>query len=47
MRMQLFAPGPVLLYDSLTDFIDQAPTAACDGHKFDGGNAQIHSGLKT
>jgi hypothetical protein len=46
MRMQLFAPGPVLLYDSLTDFTDQAPASACDGHKFGGGNAQIHSGLK-
>ena len=47
MRMELFAPSATKVYDSLTDFIDQAPTAACDGHKFDGGNAQIHSGLKT
>ena len=46
MRMQLFAPGPVLVYDSATDFADQAPASACDGHRFDGGNAQIHSGLK-
>ena len=46
MRMQLFAPGPVLVYDSLTDFADQAPATACDGHELDGGNVQIHSGLK-
>ena len=46
MRMQLFAPGPVLVYDSATDFADEAPASACDGHRFDGGNAQIHSGLK-
>ena len=46
MRMQLFAPGPVLVYDSATDFADEAPGSACDGHRLDGGNAQIHSGLK-
>lgn len=48
MRMTLFAPGSVLVYDSLTsgDFADQAPTSACDGHELDGGNVQIHSGLK-
>ncbi|HEU0246319.1 MAG TPA: hypothetical protein VFR38_04465 [Gaiellaceae bacterium] len=47
MRMQLFAPGPVLVYDSLTDFADQAPASACDGHELDGGNIQIHSGVKS
>jgi len=47
MRMQLFAPGPVLVYDSLTDFADQAPASACDGHRLDGGNIQIHSGVKS
>jgi len=46
MRMQPFAPGPVLVYDSATDFADEAPGSACDGHRLDGGNAQIHSGLK-
>ena len=46
MRMQLFAPGPALVYDSADDFADQAPLTACDGHLLDGGNAQIHSGLK-
>jgi hypothetical protein len=46
MRMQLFAPGPTLVYDSATDFADQAPATACDGHELDGGNVQIHSGLK-
>ena len=48
IRMTLFAPGPVAVYDSLTsgDFADQAPTSACDGHELDGGNVQIHSGLK-
>jgi hypothetical protein len=48
MRVTLFAPGPVLVYDSLTsgDFADQAPASACDGHELDGGNVQIHSGLK-
>ena len=46
MTMQLFAPGPVLVYDSLTDFADQAPTSACDGHELDGGNIQIHGGVK-
>ena len=45
MRMQLFAPGPALVYDSLTDFADQAPTSACDGHALDGGNIPIHSGV--
>ncbi len=47
MRMQLFAPGPVLVYDSLSDFADEDAYAACEGHLLDGGNAQIHSGLKT
>ena len=48
MRMTLFAPGPVLVYDSLTsgDFADQAPASACDGHELDGGNNQMHAGLK-
>jgi hypothetical protein len=37
------------VYDSLAsgDFADEAPASACDGHKLDGGNVQIHSGLKT
>jgi hypothetical protein len=48
MRVTLFPPGPVLVYDSLTsgDFADQAPASACDGHELDGGNVPIHSGLK-
>lgn len=46
MRMQLFAPGPVLVYDSQTDFADEAPESACDGHELDGGNVQIHGGVK-
>ena len=47
MRLTLFAPGPVLVYDSLTsgDFADQAPASACDGHELDGGNNQMHAGL--
>jgi hypothetical protein len=36
----------VLVYDSLMDFADQAPTSACDGHELDGGNIQIHGGVK-
>ena len=47
MRVTLFAPGPVLVYDSLTsgDFGDEAPASACDGHELDGGNNQMHAGL--
>jgi hypothetical protein len=48
IRMTLFAPGPVPVYDTLTsgDFPDQAPTSACDGHELDGGNVQMHAGLQ-
>jgi hypothetical protein len=47
IRLQLFDPSLALVYDSLSDFADEDAYSACDGHKLDGGNAQIHSGLKT
>ena len=45
MRMQLFDPGAVLVYDSATDFADQVPGSVCDEHRFGGGNARIQGGL--
>lgn len=49
IRLKLFTPGGVLLYDSLSDYASEDDTlgGVCeDRHKLDHGNFQIHSGLK-
>jgi len=43
IRFRLSGPGTA--YDSIVDFPSQ--DGFCDGHDLDGGNIQIHSGLKT
>lgn len=49
IRIRLFDPANVLIYDSATDFAseDNTLTGFCTNrHKVDNGNYQIHSGLK-
>ena len=51
IRFQLYDPGAVLAYDSLTDFPDNDLKAGCVagdnvGQTLSGGNLQIHSRLK-
>lgn len=49
IRLQLFAPGGGLIYDSFSDFASEDNTVGgpcADRHKLDAGNFQIHSGVK-